>query len=115
MVTPLKIEGSGGILPPKDAGKDARTTFSSFVVFAEHGDSSENRRERRHLAAERSRQGCLHHNFHRSWCSQNMGTYLNPSQTAWSKYAETAHITQDMFLANIRDSILQFRSTIHQI
>jgi len=34
MVTPLKIEGSGGILPPKEAGKDACTTFSSFVVFA---------------------------------------------------------------------------------
>jgi len=25
----LKIEGSGGILPPKEAGKDACTTFSS--------------------------------------------------------------------------------------
>jgi len=37
--------------------------FSSLVVFAEHGDSSENRRERRHLAAERSRQGCPHHIF----------------------------------------------------
>jgi len=39
MVTHLKIEGSGGILPPKEAGKDARTTFSSFVVLAERGDS----------------------------------------------------------------------------
>jgi len=32
-VPPLS-ERSGGILPPKEAGKDARTTFSSFVVFA---------------------------------------------------------------------------------
>jgi len=30
MVTHLKIEGSGGILPPKEAGKDACTTI--FIV-----------------------------------------------------------------------------------